>query len=643
MIFTIGLFNSVQSFSQNGTQSSSFGGNTLYVGGDGPGNYSSISDAIINANDGDTILVYSGTYNEWIRLYKQLFIRGIKKPGKDYPIIDGGNDHHTIIIYADGCSLEDFKVKNGVGGFGKAGIILESDKNLINNCKSYHTGRGLVLESSCNNTISNNHMTDGHWGIVITASHNNTIVNNWINDHNSGEVLFNEGSENNYFYNNTVLDCGPYDGLELSSSDNNFIIGNNISDSYCGLKIVKSSNIVVKDNILWKNGRGFIIDKSTYIDVKDNIFLRNSIILKGTAEQMETNTFENNLVNGKHLYFYSNEYGITVPEDAGQIILVKCTGFTIKNCNITRVDYGVQLINSSNNEITYNYIHSVGPEGIKLSNSPKNLLSHNHVKNCKYGLVLGSSESNIISNNFFENNDRGLELTNSDKSEIFYNEFINNGGGIKIVSCDGNNIYRNNIIENLYDGIEISAGSNNIISYNNISNGESVGIEIRALKNSEIFGNNISDFKIGIECSTTKSNKFSKNTINKNNNGIKLSNAKGDHFEKNHIEGNAGYGFSLSRSKDILIKMNNIIDNNLNAVFSNFFPNFFRNKWIGNFWDDYNKTLFYKIQGKFTIEIYSFIPFEPPREITFSWSNFDMRPAKKPIDINDCESVKTIL
>jgi len=34
MIFTIGLFNSVQSFSQNGTQSLSYGRNTLYVGGE---------------------------------------------------------------------------------------------------------------------------------------------------------------------------------------------------------------------------------------------------------------------------------------------------------------------------------------------------------------------------------------------------------------------------------------------------------------------------------------------------------------------------------------------------------------------------------------------------------------------------------
>ncbi|UCD13765.1 MAG: hypothetical protein JSW60_09460 [Thermoplasmatales archaeon] len=36
----------------------SFDGKTLYVGGDGPGNYSKIQDAIDNASDGDTVSVF---------------------------------------------------------------------------------------------------------------------------------------------------------------------------------------------------------------------------------------------------------------------------------------------------------------------------------------------------------------------------------------------------------------------------------------------------------------------------------------------------------------------------------------------------------------------------------------------------------
>jgi len=44
----------------------SFDGNTLYVGGMGPNNYTSIQSAIDDAVDGDTVFVYSGFYYERI-------------------------------------------------------------------------------------------------------------------------------------------------------------------------------------------------------------------------------------------------------------------------------------------------------------------------------------------------------------------------------------------------------------------------------------------------------------------------------------------------------------------------------------------------------------------------------------------------
>ena len=55
-----------------------FDGNTLYVGGDGPGNYSTIQEAIDNASDGDTVFVYSGWYDvdKWININKSIRLIG---------------------------------------------------------------------------------------------------------------------------------------------------------------------------------------------------------------------------------------------------------------------------------------------------------------------------------------------------------------------------------------------------------------------------------------------------------------------------------------------------------------------------------------------------------------------------------------
>jgi hypothetical protein len=47
-------------------------GNTLYVGGNEPNNYTAIQHAVDNATSGDTVFVYSGTYNEQVVIKKFL-------------------------------------------------------------------------------------------------------------------------------------------------------------------------------------------------------------------------------------------------------------------------------------------------------------------------------------------------------------------------------------------------------------------------------------------------------------------------------------------------------------------------------------------------------------------------------------------
>ena len=53
-------------------------GNTLYVGGSGPGNYTSIREAVNNSVDGDAVFVYddSSPYNENVAINKAIFLFG---------------------------------------------------------------------------------------------------------------------------------------------------------------------------------------------------------------------------------------------------------------------------------------------------------------------------------------------------------------------------------------------------------------------------------------------------------------------------------------------------------------------------------------------------------------------------------------
>ena len=75
-------------------------GNWLYVGGNGPGNYTRIQDAVDHASDGGTVFVYSGIYSDFSLDYLAcVYI--------DKRINLVGEDKNTTIINGTGSSTSD--------------------------------------------------------------------------------------------------------------------------------------------------------------------------------------------------------------------------------------------------------------------------------------------------------------------------------------------------------------------------------------------------------------------------------------------------------------------------------------------------------------------------------------------------------
>jgi hypothetical protein len=75
-------------------------GKILYVGGSGPNNYTSIQDALNEANEGDTIFVYndSSPYYENLIINKSIKLIG---ENRDTTIIDG-RGRNVVEIIANG-------------------------------------------------------------------------------------------------------------------------------------------------------------------------------------------------------------------------------------------------------------------------------------------------------------------------------------------------------------------------------------------------------------------------------------------------------------------------------------------------------------------------------------------------------------
>lgn len=157
--------------------------NVLYVGGDGPNNYTRIQDAIDEASDGDTIIVYPGYYDENITIDKSLSIMGIETPEKtpEKPVINGAIVSHKSIEFKT-FTIEAMSVFDQPGnlienisglytGFISHIHVVNSSRNDIKNCDN----AGIYLENSKDNNLVN--IYGPEVGIFLDNSTDNNLRN----------------------------------------------------------------------------------------------------------------------------------------------------------------------------------------------------------------------------------------------------------------------------------------------------------------------------------------------------------------------------------------------------------------------------------------------------------------------------------
>jgi parallel beta-helix repeat protein len=201
-------------------------GNTLYVGGGGPGNYTKIQDAINIAANGDIIFVFSGTYYECVTIIKDVTIIG---ENKDTTFVDGGGTGHVINAHGilDGeihVSLKNLTIRNAGGsGFDCITFSYVATGEITNNkILNSQEGEGISIDHCQDviiqaNTITNNKIA----GVSLTASEQNTIENNFIQNNQKGIHLA-SFSMDNQITSNTIRDNTVYGVYVIQSTSNTF-------------------------------------------------------------------------------------------------------------------------------------------------------------------------------------------------------------------------------------------------------------------------------------------------------------------------------------------------------------------------------------------------------------------------------------
>jgi len=208
-------------------------GTTLYVGGDGPENYSTIQDAVDNATNYDDIFVYNGIYYENIVIDIEITGSGnwlvIEGENKDNTIIDGGENGNVIEMSARKVKIQNFTIKNS--GQTHSGILIDNkdnqpsyaneiyDNKIIDNYYGiYFTGEGTY--PSC--SIYENNIKNNNYGIFL-ASEDCYIYDNNISGNSEYGIYLNSSSIENVIYRNifTQNNVNAYDLTNWDDSDNN--------------------------------------------------------------------------------------------------------------------------------------------------------------------------------------------------------------------------------------------------------------------------------------------------------------------------------------------------------------------------------------------------------------------------------------
>jgi LPXTG-motif cell wall-anchored protein len=529
------------------------GATTLFVGGSGPGNYTTIQSAIDDANPGDTVFVFNGTYPEVVHINAPISLVG---EDKDTTIIGGNYDSSGIWIHSDWVNV--------------TGITFTENDDWID-------AISLMQVENC--TIHNNTISHFLAGIGLSESHNNSITNNTITSSNGT-------------------------GMSLFRSNDNLISGNNISMSYYyGIGLIRSSRNTFTNNTMVENSfyvySGDLEHWTTHtIDTSNTV--------NGKPVQYWKNATGGTVPSGAGQVILGNCTGVVVENQyvanttVGMVLGLSSGNFIKNNTVLSSRLWGIHLAYSGENLVVNNTVAYNG-DGFELDDSNNNTFIGNNVSfNNWDGFYLEISHNNTFTGNSVSfNKYTGIVIWNSINGRFSSNSIVENGivmsgdslehwnthvidtsntvngkpvhywknttggivppgaGQVILANCTSTVVENQNVAKG-DTGIAVGFSSDIVVANNTADFNTGKGIDLHHTSHSRITQNNASSIiGYGIMLSHSENNSLDNNRISSNSYGMYLYDSHGNDISDNFISGSTYDGIRFGTSNQ-----NNTISGN---------------------------------------------------------------------------------
>jgi len=319
-------------------------GNTLYVGGVGPNNYTKIQDAVNDAHHGDTVFVYSGIYYEKVKIDKSITVIG---ENEQTTIIDGMNKTTTVFsMAADYATFSRFTIRYAVGDFWTFSVLVTGNYITISNCTIKNCD-GLKISFLSNSIIENCNLSHNYWGLSIDRGSNNLIIRNCIISYNLGK----KEEDGGYIGGDGIL---MFD-IEKPAFNISIINCTILNSRLDGIACIHNSNIYISD-----------------CGISSSFESHAGIYLGGVRN--------GNVLNCK---LYDNNYGIQ---------LVNSSNINIRNCNIFSNLEGVKILLEKDRNVSISYCNIKNNSyGFEIGESRGISVHYNNICNNEIGVTTSLS------------------------------------------------------------------------------------------------------------------------------------------------------------------------------------------------------------------------------------------------------------